>query len=181
MFALRPQPAARPRHLICLDLVRSALDAKDAHSARRAAVCRRLLRHARWRGWDLTHVHPRSAAMAARPVEGLEPLPSERLVYRTGVSAFSNRVFGQAVRATPEAELVLACFSLSSACLVTALTAHDLGLPVTLVEDAALGDCGAHNDDSDRALRAVVTPFVRVVLADDLIEMRRALHLVAGE
>ncbi len=180
MFALRPEPSATIRHLVCLDLVRSEtrLDGLDHPGIdRRVEVCRRLLLHARWRGWEITHVHPRSASRASRPVAGLEPLPSERLVYRTGVSAFSNRAFRQAVKAAPEAELVIAGFSLSSSCLATALTAHDWGLPVVLASEAVLG---ASTGESERSLRSVVAPFVRIAAADELIEVRRSLRLVVG-
>lgn len=118
-------------------------------------------------------MHPRSASHASRPVDGLEPLPIERLVYRTGVSAFSNRAFRQAVKAHPEAELVIAGFSLSSSCLATALTAHDWGLPVVLISDLAPGD-------DEQTLRSVVAPFVRIAAADELIEVRQALRLVAA-
>jgi nicotinamidase-related amidase len=149
----------------------------------RIEVCRRLLLHARWRGWEITHVHPRSASRAARPVEGLEPLPSERLVYRTGVSAFSNRSFRQTVKAQPETELVIAGFSLSSACLATALTAHDWGLPVVLAADALLGDPTSPNaaGETERSLRSVVAPFVRIAMADELIDVRRGLRLITAE
>jgi nicotinamidase-related amidase len=176
VFALRPEPSTAPRHLVCLDLVRSEtrLDGCDHPGlARRITVCRRLLQHARWRDWEITHVHPRSASRASRPVDGLEPLPSERLVYRTGVSAFSNRAFRQAVKAQPEAELVIAGFSLSSSCLATALTAHDWGLTVVLISDAVLGE-------GEQPLRSVVAPFVRIAAADDLIEVRRGLRLIAS-
>jgi nicotinamidase-related amidase len=149
---------------------------------RRIEACRRLLMHARGRGWDITHVHPRSASHAARPVEGLEPLPSERLVYRTGVSAFSNRIFRQAIKASPEAELILVGFSLSSSCLATALTAHDWGLPVILAADAVLGGPSENPEvrETERSLRSIVAPFVRIAAADDLIEVRRTLRLVSS-
>lgn len=150
---------------------------------RRVEVCRRLLKHARWRGWEITHVHPRSASRAARPVDGLEPLPTERLVYRTGVSAFSNRAFRQAIKAQADCELIIAGFSLSSSCLATALTAHDWGLAVVLASDALLGDaskpCAA--GEAERSLRSAVAPFVRIAAVDELIDVRRGLRLVAGD
>ncbi len=185
MFAYQSTPAAQARHLVCLDLVRSATRAEGReHSGlkRRVEVCRRLLLHARARGWDITHVHPRSAAKASRPVEGLEPLTTERLVYRTGLSAFSNRPFREAVKATPEAELILISFSLSSACLVTALTAHDWGLPVILAKEAVLGGAsdGRGRRRGAEPDRSIVAPFVRLADADDLIDARRALRLVVN-
>lgn len=183
MYAFRNTPAAKVRHLVCLDLVRSATRAEGRDLpglTRRIEVCRRLLLHARAREWDITHVHPRSAAKATRPVAGLEPLPTERLVYRTGLSAFSNRPFCEAVSALPEVELILVGFSLSSACLVTALTAHDWGLSVTLAKDAVLGAKPDANGciHAEEPERSIVLPFVRIATADELIDARRGLRLV---
>lgn len=159
---------------------------------RRIAACRRLLIHARMCGWDITHVHPRSASHASPPVDGLQPLPSERLIYRTGVSAFSNRSFRHAIKASPEAELVLISFSLSSSCLATVLTAHDWGVPVILAADTALGsnwgsasreaaNRGGEVDDVALVVRSIVAPFARIAAADELIEARRGLRLVVNE
>ncbi len=127
-------------------------------------------------------MHPRSASRASRPVDGLEPLPTERLVYRTGVSAFSNRTFRQAIKASPTAELIVVGFSLSSACLATALTAHDWGLSVILAADAVLGGPSENPDlrETERSLRSIVAPFVRIAAADELIEVRRGLRLVTS-
>lgn len=185
MYAVQPRTDQDARHLVCLDLVRSGTRSPGGEHAglkQRIAACRRLLHHARACGWDVTHVHPRSAARATRPVAGLEPLPSERLVYRTGVSAFSNRPFCEAVKGLPDAELILIGFSLSSTCLVTALTAHDWGMKVTLAKDAVLGA----TRDADGVLRtedpgrAIVAPFVRMAGVDELIDTRKALRLVVN-
>jgi nicotinamidase-related amidase len=169
--------------LVCLDLVRAELRADgegDADLDRRIEASRRLLLHARWRGWEITHVHPRSASHAARPVAGLEPSPDERLIYRTGVSAFTHRVFCDAVKAAPEAELVLVALSLSSACLATAVTAHDWGLPVILASDVVLGQPGpdAASTERYRDLRAAIAPFGRIAVSESLIDVRRGLRLV---
>ncbi len=183
MHARQPRVRTQPPHLVCLDLVEAATRVEGReHSGldRRVSACRRLLFHARAVGWEISHVHPRSAARAARPIQGLEPLPTERLVYRTGLSAFSNRPFCEAVEAQPLAELILLSLSLSTACLVTALTAHDWSLAVTLAKDAALG---ASPDASGRLRgaepgRSIVAPFARLACADELIDTRRALRLV---
>jgi len=185
VYALQSAAVLEARHLVCLDLVRSAtrVDGREhAGLRRRIEVCRRLLLHARARGWDITHVHPRSANQASRPVEGLEPLTTERLVYRTGLSAFSNRPFCEAVKARPEAELILVSLSLSSACLVTALTAHDWGLSVTLPKEAPLGAASdvRGRPRSQETDDAIVAPFVRIAAADELIDARRALRLVVN-
>ncbi len=169
-------PPAPRRHLICLDLVRSELG-RPAQARRRLGACRRVLTHARDSGWMVTHVHPRSAAKADGSIEGLEPLPSERLVYRTGVSAFSNRSFCEAVRIGEGAELILVSLSLSSAFLVTAVTAHDWGLRVGAPSDAVLAD-GGEPWSADSLASAAIAAFVRFSSAAELTDARQALRLV---
>jgi hypothetical protein len=183
---MTPSRSARctERHLICLDLLVTARDAAAGRAAatqRRIDNCRRLLVHGRAIGWTVMHVFPRAAlAASARSIEGLEPLPSEPVLYRSGVSAYSNRVFRQTLEASPETELVIVSLSLSAACLATALTAHDRKSAVTLVEDIV----SASEDDAQglEALqtvsRSIVAPFVKIARTDDLIDLRRSLRLV---
>jgi nicotinamidase-related amidase len=153
-----PTSAARARHLVCLDLLTGALPPRAARVGARFQRpidnCRGILRHARTEGWDITHVHGRSATAAlGRPVEGLEPLPSEPVLYRDGVSAFSNKTFRRIVEAR-SADLIIVGFSLSPTCMATALTAHDWRLSVTVLEDALQPSLVAAPDIE--ALRTVV-------------------------
>ncbi|HEX6860821.1 MAG TPA: isochorismatase family protein [Caulobacteraceae bacterium] len=174
-----PAPAARQRLLVCLDLQQAGLAGRD--SADRCIVnCRRVLGHAREQGWRIVHVHTKRACPAeARPIEGLEPLTVEPVVYRSGVSAFSSRAFRQMV-AGPACELVIIGYSMSSSCLATALVAYDEDLPVTMVEDAV---SAAPMDPATRAAMDLVTrhiagPFVKLTSTQALVGRAPLLRVV---
>jgi nicotinamidase-related amidase len=132
--------------------------------------CRRILTYARGMGWAVTHV-----------IEGLEPLQIEPVLYRTGVSAFSNRIFRESVEDTLEAELILLSLSLSPTCLATALAARDRGVAVALVEDALSGSAGAAAgiDAIQTLSHSIAAPFVKILHTDDLIDIRRGLRVVS--
>ena len=175
----------KARHLVCLDLHRS--DAMgdggglDSGSARRVHNCRRLMTYGRTVGWKITHVFDHTVrARRAWAIEGLEPLQIEPVLYRTGVSAFSNRMFRERVEAASEAELILVSLSLSPACLATALAARDRGVAVALVEDSLEGSPGAAAGlDAIRTLASsIAAPFIRVTRTDALIDVRRGLRVV---
>ena len=178
------QPRAG-RHLVCLDLLRPAEPpASQRHAAlarRRIDNCRRMLTYGRSAGWNVIHVLHRSAlSQTARSLEGLEPSPSEQVLYRTGVSAFSNRAFRQTVGASSDTELVLIGLSLTPSCLATALAAHDHRIGVTLVEDTV---CSGPEDTLgleaiETVSRSIVAPFVRIARTDDLIDLRSTLRVV---
>lgn len=171
--------AGLTRHLVCLDLI----EQDPPPEQRQIDPCRRLLAFARSAGWPITHIHPRmSGRRAARPAPGLGPLPSEPVLYRGGASAFSNRSFDRTVKEQDGFELVILSFSLSSACLGTALCAYDLGLPVLLIEDA-LSNTSADIvglEAIETVARSIVAPFVQVSAVDELIDPRRGLRLVAS-
>ena len=130
------------------------------------------------------HVLHRSLlSQSSRSFEGLEPSPTEPVLYRTGLSAFSNRAFRQSVRAAHDAELILIGLSLTPSCLATALAAYDHKISVTLVEDTL---CGGPDDSLgieaiDIVSRSIVAPFARIVRADELIDLRRGLRVVGPE
>jgi nicotinamidase-related amidase len=186
-MTLTPSRLAAPaRHLLCLDLLSSELAVEDPrHPARFQGPVensRRLLHYARAAGWQVTHVHHRASLdTSARPVQGLEPLPSERVLYRTGLSAFSNRTFRRTVQ-SQRAELVILGFSLSASCLATALIAHDWNLPVTLVDDVFQPSSADRSQiDALRAIaRSLTAPFVRMAGTESLTGSRRHLRLVSA-
>jgi hypothetical protein len=179
MFHVRSTRSTTARHLLCLDLVRTA-DAPTAEAEIRVGTCRRLLAFARASGWSISHVYPRGAGRAPRPIAGLEPLPSEPVYYRAGASAFSNRAFSRAVRDQLDMELVIAALSLSPTAVGTALAAHDQDIAVTLVGDTLKRDaCDASGIEAIETIaRALVTPFVKVRSTGELIDARRGLRLV---
>ena len=166
------------RRLLAIDLVREAAPA-CAEVQGRVDRCRRLLAYARAAGWAVSHVYPRGG----RPAAGVEPLLSESIYYRAGQSPFANRALKRSVRVGAERELVIMALSLSSAVLSAALSAHDLGVAVTLVGDTLQsGDEGAASLEAIETItHALEAPFVHVEAIDQLIDSRRGLHLVGRD
>jgi hypothetical protein len=177
---------ARPApRLLCLDLVAGELRPESAErpAPYRIAVenNRRMLAFARDAGWSVIHVHRQAGpAEALTPVEGFRPLPRERVLYRPGLSAFSNRTFRRAIRAEPRAELVILGFSLSAAHLATALTARDWNVPVTLIEDGfqPTGGEGPDLGTLHAVARALAAPLVRIATTESFTGPRPRLRLV---
>ncbi|HEX4181773.1 MAG TPA: isochorismatase family protein [Caulobacteraceae bacterium] len=185
MLSSTTSSSFKARHLVCLDLLRTEQAAEGAWSdnsfARRIHACRRLLTYGRTVGWKITHVFEHTArARRSWAIEGLEPLQIEPVLYRTGVSAFSNRMFRERVEAASEAELILVSLSLSPTCLATALAARDRGVAVALVEDTLTGSPGAAAGlDAIRTLsHSIAAPFVRITRTEALIDARRGLRVV---
>lgn len=177
---------ARARHLVCLDMLRRHIPAGEAVepmiAARQLNNCRRLLAYGRTQRWAITHVFDHTArTRRARAIEGLEPMQIEPVLYRTGVSAFSNRVFRDSVEAQADAELILLSLSLSPACLATALAARDRGIAVALVEDVVSGSVGAAEGINaiQTLSHSIAAPFVQIVRTCDLVDVRRGLRLVS--
>jgi nicotinamidase-related amidase len=180
--------SGRSRHLVCLDLVRPAARAADRpvieDEARRIHSGRLLIDHARTMGWGVSHVLDHTArTRRLKAIDGLEPLQVEPVFYRTGVSAFSNRMFRQGVQDRPEAELIILALSLSRTCLATALSARDQGVAVTLVEDVMAGsvDTTAGFHAIHTLSRSMAAPFLGIARTSDLIDRRRGLRVVTVE
>jgi nicotinamidase-related amidase len=173
------------RHLVCLDLLRSGAEPDRAHEPtleRRIDNCRRLLMYGRTMGWVITHVFDHTARLKrARAIEGLEPLQIEPVLYRTGISAFSNRMFRESVEGAPGTELIILGLSLSPTCLATALAARDRGVGVALVEDALSGSVGAAAgiDAIQTLSHSISAPFLKIARTNELIDVRRGLRLVS--
>ena len=179
MFHIRSARQPASRHLLCLDLVRAGA-VLTREETPRIGKCRRLLAYARSAGWSVSHVYPRTAGRSPPPIAGLEPLPSEPVYYRTGASAFSNRVFSRAMRDQYDVELVIAALSLTPTVVGTALAAHDLDVAVALVGDTLSQDAvdTAGIEAIETIARALVAPFVQVRATEDFIDARRGLRLV---
>ena len=169
----------RERLLVCLDLQRGRQ--RDGHAPDGCLVnCRRMLTHARNEGWRVVHVHSKKPDPAhARPIEGLEPLLSEPVLYRSGLSAFSNRTFREMVEGRPAVELVIIGYSMTSALVGTALIAYEEALSVVMVEDAI---CSAVLDretrDAIELLGRAATRFATLICTDDLIGAPRLRRVV---
>jgi nicotinamidase-related amidase len=177
MHPIANAAGAAARHLVCLDLVEGLFEPDQ----RRVDSCRRLLTFARSARWTITHMLAKTSR-PQRPLPGLGPLPTEPVLYRAGASAFSNRNFDRIVKELADGEMVILSFTLSSACLGTALYAHDLGVPVILIEDALSDNSRDRSglEALETVARSIVAPFVQVLCAEDLIEPRRGLRLVHG-
>jgi hypothetical protein len=179
MFHVRSGQAQAARHLVCLDLVQQP-EPPPAEAQMRIDKCRRLLTYARTSDWTMSHVYPHTAGRSTKPLVGLEPLPSEPVYYRTGASAFSNRVFRRSIKEGPELELVILSLSLSSTSLGTALSAYDHDIAVTLIGDTFRQDAANASglEAIETVTRALVAPFVQIRRVDELIDHRRGLRLV---
>ncbi|WP_312166686.1 isochorismatase family protein [Phenylobacterium sp.] len=173
-----PPPAA----LVCLDLQRARLLGSPPGLGRVTATCRRVLDQARARGWPVLHVHRREATPeGARPIPGLEPLPSEPVFLRPGPSAFSHPAFARQAMGLG-GPLALVGFSLADSVLATAFAAADRKLPVEVLADAVAADAR-----DDRALRqalgvplAALSPLCRLISADDLLREEAAAFAAAN-
>lgn len=181
-----PGTSTSPRHLVCLDLLRTDAQSfppgAEPGAAQRIRNCRRLLTYGRMVGWTITHVFDHTArSRRARAIEGLEPLQIEPVLYRTGVSAFSNRMFRESIEQSLEVELIILGLSLSSTCLATALAARDRGVAVALVEDIVSGSAGAAAgiDAIQTLSHSIAAPFLKIARTDELIDVRRGLRVVS--
>jgi hypothetical protein len=167
---------ARPRLLLCLDLVEpAAASDMDATVTPFARNCGRVLAHARDTGWTVVHVHAR-AGCGGRAMAGLSILPSEPLFHRRDGSAFSSPEFEALAHANPSAELIIVGASPDSACLATALAAFERDMAVAVVDDAVsvspqerLGLDGAMGGGA-----------VRFVCADNLLGRARKFVVIEG-
>jgi len=166
------------RWLICLDLQREFVVPGRPHYAeaadRVASACIKVLEHARASGWRVVHTQLRLADGASfggglfgAPIEGLRPLITEPVFLRRSLSAFADGDFAAELRAAWGAEVFLIGFSLADTCLATALSAVDLGVELTLVEDA-VGAGGELAASAAEAGRTILRPFTRTVMSDDL-------------
>jgi nicotinamidase-related amidase len=172
---------------VCLDLQRANApasgDATLQEMRLRLDNCRRVLAHARAWNWSVVHVYRRRrGGSLSRPIDGLEPRPSEPVIARDGVSAFSSRSFRDLVDGAHEAQLVLIGYCLASTCLATAFAAHDLGLSTLIVEDAVSASpniaAGAH--DIETVARAIAARFTQQVSTRELIGRYPAPKLVVA-
>lgn len=159
---------ASPRAaLVCLDLQRHRLSGDGNGPV--LSQCRRVLAEARRRRWPVLHVHSRTLA-DPRPIQGLEPRPTEAVFLRQGPSAFSNANFTRAALALG-GPLALIGFALEDTVLATAFAAADRDIAVDVVLDAV--SSGSHDPQAvDRVLLAplrALAPRTRLVTSGDVL------------
>lgn len=167
--------------LVCLDLQREFVaEGRPLHApgvAQRVPACCALLAHARQAGWPVIHVHRRresglfgERSEFSRPVEGLEPLASEALFFRSEMSAFAAPGLRRMAPPTPGTRVFLAALALDNACMATVLHGADLGLKITVAEDvlgtAPLGPYAA--EVVAGVAKRLIEPFARFESAESL-------------
>jgi nicotinamidase-related amidase len=140
-----PKLVALQPWLICLNLQREYTTPGRPlfapHGERVASVARECLQHARASHWPIAHVQTRRVRLAngkafSRPIEGLEPSPSEP-VFATGyLSALTHAGLRAHLMETPPESVYLIGFSLAHDGLATLFHGWDLGLPMIAVEGA---------------------------------------------
>jgi nicotinamidase-related amidase len=169
-----PAPA-----LVCLDLQREQAGAtglEPEDSQRCIEQCRKVLRHARAAGWQVAHVHRHDGTLAcvseqSRPIEGLEPHPREPVFYRDRPSAFSSAPFRDFISRLGDPRLIVVGFSLHASVLFTAVAAHELGLPLTVVQGALAAPSSRRfsGEVMETVLLSVLGSFAEVLSADQLL------------
>jgi nicotinamidase-related amidase len=170
----------RSAWLVCLNLNREYVTPgrplfapAAAAAATRARAC---LSHARDLGWQVVHVQSRHSPLGfdarfARPIDGLEPLPTEALFITQRRSAFAHpELRARLVSDRPDA-VFLVGFSLALEGLASLFDAVDLGLSLRIVEDAAaspaIGDRSAA--EMDRAALALAASFSSVATCAEVL------------
>lgn len=168
---MRPRP---PAALVCLDLQRARIThaISPVSVARTAEACRQVLKRARHARWPILHVYRRETdPEGARPILGLEPLPSEPIYVRSGPSAFSQATFAQAALALG-GPLALIGFSLCDSVLATAFAGVDRNLPIEILQDAVAVD--AQDERTQRlAMNAPImslSPLCRMIASEELFQ-----------
>lgn len=171
----------QPPWLVCLNLNREYVTPGRplyAPGAAAAAIrARACLSHARDLGWPVAHVHARYSRLSkssnfARPIDGLEPLPSEALFFTPRRSAFAHAELRARLIAERPPAVYLVGFSLAVEGLASMFDAADLGAVVRLVEDAvatpAIGDRSAA--EMDRAALAIAASLSCVAASADMLQ-----------
>ena len=169
--------------LVCLDIQRSVAAEVDPTAL---TTGQWLLGQARRRRWPVAHLHRRSPAFSDReglgdaaPVAGFEPLPSEPLFVRSGLSAFSSPRFREwAAAADDDEQIVFLGLGNCATWLATALGGADIGIRPALVEDAlgvaALGPMPA--EAARHTVFSVTAPFADWTSAAALVDRTLDAH-----
>lgn len=166
--------------LICLNLQREYVTPgrplHAPHGEAVAAVAQSCIRAARARGWRVSHIQTRRPPLAnekffARPIEGLEPIPSEAVFSTAQRSALSHADLCARLREARPDQVYLIGFSLAHDGLATMFHALDIGLPLRVVEGAmgspALGDRSAA--DIDRAALAIAASMSALATPEEVM------------
>lgn len=167
--------------LVCLNLNREYVTPGQplyapgaAAAAMRARAC---LSHARDNNWSIAHVLRRHTQLRrshnfTRPIDGLEPLPSEALFITEQCSAFAHIELRARMLADRPPAVFLVGFSLAVEVLASVFDAADIGAPVRVVQDAVatppIGDRSAA--EMDRAAFAIAASLSSLVSSADVLQ-----------
>lgn len=164
--------------LVCLDLQPEAQDAVPPELDRRLALCRQVILHARAAGWPVVHVlhglpdpQDRDGLGRSAPFPGLEPAPFEPVLFRRGISAFSNSRFAELAQAARDDEAIAVALSFWPVSLFTAIDAHERGVRMTFLDDTMSAPAQADFDAETvrGVLLGMAAPFVQRTSFAELI------------
>lgn len=123
---------------------------------------RKLLAHARSRGWTVIHVrHEQNDdcfaydSPLAAPIEGFEPVEGEYSLVKSNFSCFSSREFQSLVDRWRHEKIIVAGYGTSMCCLSTMIDAHHRGHDFIFVKDATCARRTARFDEQDIKERVV--------------------------
>lgn len=135
------------RWLICMEAQNLHFSPQEDGSATslyaKVETCRRLLSYARRNRWQVVHIHRRPEHAGGltpdlRPIEGLEPLPRERVYFR-GPSrplTLQEDPFWRDAAGSPGAEALTIGHMTDRSAQVVTEAADDRGIRIMLVADA---------------------------------------------
>lgn len=180
-----PKVTALQPWLICLNLQREYVTPGRPlfapHGAEVAEVARACLKRARASRWPIAHVQTRRVRLAnnksfSRPIEGLEPLPSEPVFATAYLSALTHAGLREHLMEAPPHSVYLIGFSLAHDGMATLFHGFDLGLPMIAVEGAmgspSIGDRSAA--DIDRAAFTVAASLSGLVTREEFLGVSSA-------
>jgi nicotinamidase-related amidase len=167
--------------LVCLNLnreyVTSGRPLQCPGAASAALHARACLSHARDLGWSVAHVQSRHSRLSqspnfARPIDGLEPLPSEPLFITPKRSALAHPELRARLTAERPLYVYMVGFSLALEGLATLFDAVDAGVALRIVDDAvaspAFGD--RSGVEMDRAALAIAASLSAVASTSELLQ-----------
>ena len=106
--------------------------------------CRRILRHARTKGWPVIHVRHLQAGAVFNPdephsrfVSGFEPEAGEPVVTKSRLSSYSNEEFGRLIDGCGGSELLVIGYGSPMCCLATIVAGAVFGHKFSFVHDAS--------------------------------------------
>ena len=142
---------------------------------------RRLLTHARSRGWKIVHMrHQQNAECFSYGseysdyIDGFGPQGNELDLVKTDFSCFSCPEFQALVDRARHQEIILAGYGATMCCLSTLIDAHHRGYEFTFVTDATCAKRSARFGEQDMKEHIVdiMAAFANLTTTDELINRK---------